>query len=213
MNVSRSKFRLALAATVLFSAALAPSAAFAMQEKESSSTGQAITDTAISTKLRAKLLADGRIKNSDVDVNTTNRVVTLTGKAATPDVRAAAESIAKQQEGVLSVDNRLVIASEPTLGQKAEHTADKVGTKVENAANSTGEAISDSYITSKIKSKLLAAKGLRSSGITVDTTDGVVTLSGHVPRRSQLEKAISIAKRTKGVKSVNSANLDVAASS
>ncbi len=207
-----NKFQLAIGATALLGAALSPSYAFAAETKDSSSVSQEVTDTAISTKLRVKLLADERIKKSDIQVNTTNRVVTLTGAAATEGVKDAAEMIAKAQEGVVKVDNKLVIATAATLGEKTEQTADKVGHSVKHAANATGEVISDSYITSKIKSRLLAAKGVTSAGISVDTVDGVVTLSGHVPHESEMTKAIAIAKSTRGVKSVEATKLEVASS-
>ena len=200
INMQLSKFRLALGATALLAAALAPSYAFAAEEKESATVGQGITDTAISTKLRAKLLADKRIKKSDVDVNTTDRVVTLTGTAASSDVKAAAESIASQQEGVSSVDNKLVVAAKPAVGER-----------VERKTHQASAVVSDGYIKSKVKSKLLAARGVHSSGIEVETNGGVVTLSGHVRSASEQRKAIAIAKGTRGVKSVEAGNLEIAA--
>jgi hyperosmotically inducible protein len=216
MNIISTHKRLAkaLGATALLAAALAPSLAFAVveQQPESATVGQAITDTAISTKLRAKLLADERIKKSDITVHTANRVVSLSGKVPDAAVKAAALDIATSQEGVVSVNNSLQVASvPPTFGEKVSTGATKTGHAVEHAADKTGEVITDSYITSKIKSQLLAAKGVSSAGIEVTTVDGVVTLAGHVPRSIELTRAIAIAKKTKGVKSVEAAGLEVAA--
>lgn len=71
-----------------------------------------------------------------------------------------------------------------------------------NSNESTGQYISDSAITAKIKSVLIADKKVKSSGITVTTTHGVAKLKGTVPNKNQHQKIISDVKNVKGVKSV-----------
>lgn len=65
--------------------------------------------------------------------------------------------------------------------------------------------VKDSMITTKIKSKL-AADHITSVGrIKVDTDkDGVVWLSGTARTQEAIDKAITVAKNTKGVKDVKS---------
>ena len=64
--------------------------------------------------------------------------------------------------------------------------------------------VKDSAITTKVKTKL-AAEHLTSLGrIHVDTDkDGVVWLSGHARSQEAIDKAVSIAGDTEGVKSVH----------
>jgi hyperosmotically inducible protein len=64
--------------------------------------------------------------------------------------------------------------------------------------------IKDSAITTKIKTKL-AAEHITSVGrIHVDTDkDGVVWLSGHARSQEAIDKAVSIARETEGVKDVH----------
>ena len=64
--------------------------------------------------------------------------------------------------------------------------------------------VKDSAITTKIKTKL-AAEHITSVGrIHVDTDkDGVVWLSGHARSQETIDKAVSIAGDTEGVKSVH----------
>jgi hyperosmotically inducible protein len=64
--------------------------------------------------------------------------------------------------------------------------------------------VKDSVITTKIKSKL-AAEHITSVGrIHVDTDkDGVVWLSGHARSQEAIDKAVSIARETEGVKDVH----------
>ena len=65
--------------------------------------------------------------------------------------------------------------------------------------------VKDSAITSKIKTKL-AMEHITSLGrIHVDTdTDGVVWLSGSARTQEAIDKAVSIARETEGVKAVHS---------
>lgn len=80
--------------------------------------------------------------------------------------------------------------------------ATQVKEKTEHAVKKTGEFITDSAITTEVKTKLLAAKGVPGSKIDVDTTNGVVTLKGPVPTRAARAKAVRITRRSKGVKRV-----------
>ena len=64
--------------------------------------------------------------------------------------------------------------------------------------------VKDSAITTKIKTKL-AAEHITSLGrIHVDTDkDGVVWLSGHARSQEAIDKAVSIARETEGVRDVH----------
>ena|SRR5436190_13018262 len=68
---------------------------------------------------------------------------------------------------------------------------------------STGELIDDSVITSKIKTSLVAEKGIDSTNISVETTKGRVMLSGAVKSSEERQRAEKIARETGGVKGVN----------
>jgi len=60
----------------------------------------------------------------------------------------------------------------------------------------------DAAITTAINSKFLGAKGVSTFDINVDTYNGVVTLSGHVPSKKIKRKVINLSKKTEGVKKV-----------
>lgn len=61
---------------------------------------------------------------------------------------------------------------------------------------------SDSFITTKIKTDLLAERDLKSTQITVKTYKGVVILSGFVDNEMSKQKAEVITSKISGVKSV-----------
>lgn len=66
----------------------------------------------------------------------------------------------------------------------------------------TGAIASDSWITTKVKSDLAVEKDVSATHIQVDTYEGVVTLSGTAGSQAEADKAVSVARDIKGVKSV-----------
>jgi hyperosmotically inducible protein len=63
--------------------------------------------------------------------------------------------------------------------------------------------MSDSAITSKIKSKLLIEVGIKSIKVSVETKDGTVVLSGFVESEAIKSRAGQISANVSGVKSVS----------
>ncbi len=67
---------------------------------------------------------------------------------------------------------------------------------------SAGEFIDDSWITTKVKSAILAEPSLKVTQITVETYKGVVQLSGFVDSAAAATRAAELAREIKGVTSV-----------
>jgi len=63
----------------------------------------------------------------------------------------------------------------------------------------TGEYVDDSVITAKVKTALLQEQSLKSFEIRVETFKGRVLLSGFVSSQAQIDKALGIARKVKGV--------------
>lgn len=66
----------------------------------------------------------------------------------------------------------------------------------------TGEYLDDSVITTKVKAAILNEPTLSSAEINVETFKGVVQLSGFVRSTASIGKAVEVASRVGGVKSV-----------
>ena len=75
-------------------------------------------------------------------------------------------------------------------------------TKAPSKTESMKETMSDSAITTKIKADFAADKAVSATAIKVETDKGVVKLSGNAKSKDEADKAVSIAKGTKGVTSV-----------
>lgn len=84
-----------------------------------------------------------------------------------------------------------------------ERSAEKSANAVERGAATVASAADDATITAKVKSALLAESGVPGTDINVDTSQGRVTLRGQVADKTQIERALSIAKGIDGVQSVD----------
>lgn len=69
--------------------------------------------------------------------------------------------------------------------------------------------VNDSVITTEIKTKMLSDKLISALDVKVETTNGIVTLSGDAKSNAEVERAIEIAFGTSGVKEVDASNLNV----
>ena len=74
---------------------------------------------------------------------------------------------------------------------------------------SPGAAVSDSAITTKVKTNLLTDSVLGALAIDVDTNDGVVSLNGFVNNEQERMRAAQLAQSVSGVKRVDARNLVV----
>jgi hyperosmotically inducible periplasmic protein len=74
-----------------------------------STTGEVITDEWITTRVHARFVSEDLLKDSDISVDTSKHVVTLTGTVMGRAGRTKAGEIAKQTEGVHRVVNQLTI--------------------------------------------------------------------------------------------------------
>jgi hyperosmotically inducible protein len=73
------------------------------------SAGRTIDDAAITSSVKAKLVADRAANLTRVDVDTNNGVVSLNGVVETPEQRARAEQLAMEASGVKRVVNNLQV--------------------------------------------------------------------------------------------------------
>jgi hypothetical protein len=74
-----------------------------------SETAAAVTDGWITTKLKAKFADETELKGSDVNVDTTDHVVTLRGTVLSGEAKTRAGTIARGTDGVTRVINRIVV--------------------------------------------------------------------------------------------------------
>lgn len=93
--------------------------------------------------------------------------------------------------------------AEQSMSQKLAATKDSVSTNIDRSMNKVDNYMDDSTVTAKVKAALVGDETIVSSDISVNTHKSVVTLSGFVSTQQQAEKAVMLAGRTDGVKSVS----------
>jgi hyperosmotically inducible protein len=155
--------------------------------------GAAISDTGITAKVKSSFVGDDRLKGSHVKVVTTNGVVTLTGSATSSDAKDAAEELAKNVNGVRSVDDQIATPGSGSTTHRAVADTERVG--------------SDSWITTKVKSEILADSVSKGFDVHVKTLNGVVMLRGTLPNKDAIEHVKDVAAKVEHVKSVDTTEL------
>lgn len=78
-------------------------------ENKTENAAQAIDDAAITTALKGKYVLDDELKAHDINVDTLNGVVTLTGAAPSAAAIERATTVAKTVDGVKDVKNQLTV--------------------------------------------------------------------------------------------------------
>jgi osmotically-inducible protein OsmY len=192
------KKRLTIAA-LLMGGALAGSQAYAEFSGDAK-------DAWITGKLEAVYALNPHLDAFAIKTETTAGKVHLTGTVDSDIDRDLASELAKGIDGVVSVDNDLVVKSgsraAPHAGTANSTASSKNGTADKNGGRPFGVWVDDATTTAMVKSKLLADPHIKGTKIDVDTRGDVVTLSGTVGSKEQKELAEQIAKNTGDVKQV-----------
>ncbi|HQY49710.1 MAG TPA: BON domain-containing protein [Thermomonas sp.] len=202
MNTQNKLTSLTLTCVFLFGngAALAhPLHATAQASGKSSSAPQAVDDAWITTKVKAELATTKGVAASDVSVTTADGRVTLTGVLATKTAVNKAVATTQGIKGVKSVDAAGLKVGTPAKVKPSDATS-------EHSADA-GQAVNDAWITTKVKSELATTAGVPASDVTVQTVDGVVTLTGSLDGELAMKKAVAAARSVKGVKQVDDSGL------
>lgn len=141
------------------------------------SIGTDIDDWQMSTMVGVNIKkASPQLASSHINVSTYNKVVLLTGEVASGELRSLAGTTARNYRGVRQVYNELKLQGSSSLLARAN----------------------DSWLTTKIKTKLLANNEIASRQIEVVTEGGIVYLMG-VVSRTAADRATTVASNTGGV--------------
>jgi hyperosmotically inducible periplasmic protein len=147
------------------------------------------TASTLEDRIEYRLETNDVTRKYDVKVNVAGTVATLTGKVATDAQKAQAGKLANVS-GITKVENNITIDKDVdrTLADRSKAGLQK-----------TGDAITDAWITTKVKWFFMGDDVLKGSDINVDTNNKVVTLKGTVPNTAARNHAVNVAKMTEGV--------------
>ncbi|MDN5924716.1 MAG: BON domain-containing protein [Xanthomonadales bacterium] len=170
---------------------VAAAAAPPMGDQAAMDSQQPVSDTWITTKVKSELAITDHVDALDVSVDTVNGVVHLTGNVQSDTERNKAIAAAKSVKGVKKVD---------ASGLKASAMTAPSG---DATATDSDHPVSDTWITTKVKSELATTNHALGMDVSVKTVNSVVHLSGSVTSDVQRKSAIAAAKSVKGVTMVD----------
>ncbi len=183
------KFKLALAAAALISALPllqgcvpavvgAGAAAGVMTAHDRRTTGTQADDEGLEWKA-AQQIPENYKNDAHVNFTAFNRRLLITGEVPSEDARNVIGERVGKLEGVKEVFNETVVG----------------------AASSLSSRTNDSYVTSKVKARLVDEKTISANHVKVVTEAGVVYLMGIVTEREG-KVAVAVTRTTAGVRKV-----------
>jgi osmotically-inducible protein OsmY len=143
------------------------------------------SDTWVGLKVKTALLFHRNVRATKTDVNVKDGIVSLSGEASSLAQKELTTEYAKDVEGVKEVKNEMTVAKSPAKPEA-----------------STGEKIDDASITAQVKMSLLSHRSTSAIKTKVETTDGVVTLTGITKNAAEKALVTKLATDVIGVTSV-----------
>ncbi|MDR2186792.1 MAG: BON domain-containing protein [Azonexus sp.] len=158
-----------------FPAVVTGAAVGVMSAHDRRSLGTQTDDQTMEIKAIGRLPAPYQ-NQSHVNITVYNKRLLLTGEAPNAEAKAAAEAEMRKIEGVREVYNELGVGPVSSLGNRSN----------------------DSYITSKVKGRLVDSKQISANHVKVVTERGITFLMGIVNER-EARVAVEVARTTSGV--------------
>jgi hyperosmotically inducible protein len=166
----------------VIAAAVLVTAAACSGTRTRTSTGERTDDAVILSSVKSALIAERRTDAHEINVEVYRGVVQLNGFVDTQDEKSRATIVATEVEGVKQVQNNLQLSKPNTTA---------------------GDHFDDSMLTAKVKAALIASPDTKAHQISVETSNGVVQLSGFVNNETAKSAATTVAMSVTGVKSVS----------
>ena len=143
-------------------------------------TGQVIDDELLETRALVNLdKADPGLAQANIGVTSFNGSVLLTGQVSSEELRQLAASTVSKLRSTKRVHNEITVSGKTSMVARSN----------------------DSWLTTKLKSKMLASGKIQSDRIKIVTENGIVYLMGLVTR-DEGQRAADVAKQTSGVQKV-----------
>jgi hyperosmotically inducible periplasmic protein len=187
------------------------------------------TDQVLGSRIAKRINGDPTLKKYDIKVSVDAGVARLSGTVATEGDRTKAAQLAKvpgvtRVDNDIVADLDAATKPKGTAGKAVEKTkegtekavektkegtekaiektkegGEKIADKTKEGLSKTGEVITDSWITTRVKAKFTGEDALKDGDIHVTTDNHVVTLTGTVPNAAARARAVEEAREVEGV--------------
>jgi osmotically-inducible protein OsmY len=127
---------------------------------------------------------------------------TKEGKAAVQSAGEQIQATSKSAQGTVEEKLRVLHLRPGEIQDELAKTGQIVRREASAAGKAIADATADARTTAMIKAKLIGSHDLSALSISVNTTAGIVTLSGTVATPDDIGKAMLLAMDTDGVREV-----------
>ncbi|MHB0774350.1 BON domain-containing protein [Halomonas sp. WWR20] len=142
--------------------------------------GMQVEDESIESKVYNNLIqTDARFRDARISVDSYNGRVLLTGQVASEELKTQAGQIAEQVRMVRQVYNELAVAANAPVGQR----------------------MTDTWLTTKVKTQLASDESIDSGRIKVVTENSTVYLMGLV-NHQEAERVVNAASQVGGIQRI-----------
>jgi hyperosmotically inducible periplasmic protein len=86
--------------------------------------------------------------------------------------------------------------------ERVRGTGGEIAASARAAGSRMADAVEDGALTAKIKSKMALDDYVKARDIDVDTSDGLITLTGTLHTEAERERAVQLALETEGVRTI-----------
>lgn len=182
---------------------------------------QPVSDTWITSKVMAELATIEGVDNTELGVETSNGVVTLTGVASSEATARQMAAAVLRVDGVTKVNTfglKIGEILDNDVDVDNDGVNDDVGSahgyaendeSMDAATQDSNQPASDTWVTTKVLAKLQTVDDLDNTDIAVETSNGIVTLSGRADSQVMIDAAVAAARTIEGVKDVDTSLLKI----
>jgi osmotically-inducible protein OsmY len=165
--------------------------------------GEKLADSWLTAKIQAQFFVDEDIKSRFINVRSRDGVVRLKGFVESDDARRQVLEITRNTDGVKQIDDRELLVGRPaseSFDTASMTSAAPIATT--GVAPATSVAPDVSMVASLVQAKYFLDPMVKARDITVEHSNGVITLRGQVASENERAQALLLARSTPGVQRV-----------
>lgn len=141
--------------------------------------GTVVEDNTIKAKLKAKIKENKTLADANINIKSFNKVILITGQVPDDASKQKISGLAQNIRHVKRIHNELEIGSNASFGSRTN----------------------DSFLASKVTSRLILTEGLKSSRIETVVENSKVYLMGLVSE-TEAQKAVDALQKVSGLKGI-----------
>ncbi|MDW7773875.1 MAG: BON domain-containing protein [Desulfobulbaceae bacterium] len=163
-----------------------------------------VEDATVTAKVKYRLILNKHIASYDINVDTENSVVTLTGRVDSGEKRDLIVKLAENTSGVAQVKDNLIVTDPGNMRQEGqeEMPGEKPGSTMQKRMDELSQDMKDTWITTKARSLLLVSNEAEGARYDITTKDGRITVTGTVKSEQQAGAIRTILEDMQGVREV-----------